>query len=122
VVRGNDNRVITSEDLWRQVHAFQVKAVFSHFGDVRKVRVAIALRDAARLLIHKLRTDDSIYLLSSCVLGVVLPNTCRADMSELSTVLRKDSSTLPVRGTVSHSTSKWLTIPSKPPPPTRWNG
>jgi GGDEF domain-containing protein len=45
--------------------------------------ISTVLRDAARVLIHKLRTDDSLYLLSSDVFGVVLPNTCRADMNQV---------------------------------------
>jgi len=45
--------------------------------------ISTALTDAARVLIHKLRTDDSLYLLSSSVFGVVLPNTCRADMNRV---------------------------------------
>jgi GGDEF domain-containing protein len=45
--------------------------------------ISIALRDAARLLIRKLRTDDSLYLLSSGVFGIVLPNTCRTDMDRV---------------------------------------
>ena len=45
--------------------------------------ISIALRDAARVLIRKLRTDDSLYLLSSSVFGIVLPNTCRADMNRV---------------------------------------
>jgi hypothetical protein len=35
------------------------------------------------VLIRKLRTDDSLYLLSSCVFGIVLPNTCGADMNRV---------------------------------------
>ena len=45
--------------------------------------ISIALMDAARVLLRKLRTDDSLYLLSSCVFGIVLPNTCRADMNRV---------------------------------------
>ena len=49
----------------------------------RPREISIALRDAARVLIRKLRTDDSLYLLSSSVFGVVLPNACRADMNRV---------------------------------------
>jgi GGDEF domain-containing protein len=45
--------------------------------------ISIALTDAARVLIHKLRADDALYLLSSSVFGVVLPNTCRTDMNRV---------------------------------------
>jgi GGDEF domain-containing protein len=44
---------------------------------------SVALGDAARVLIRKLRTDDSLYLLSSSVFGIVLPNTCGADMTRV---------------------------------------
>jgi len=44
---------------------------------------SMTLREAARVLIHRLRTEDSVYLLSSSVFGVVLPNTCRADMNHV---------------------------------------
>jgi hypothetical protein len=43
--------------------------------------ISIALRDAARVLIRKLRTDDSLYLLSASVFGIVLPKSGRADMN-----------------------------------------
>ena len=46
-------------------------------------KISIALTDAARVLIRKLRTDDSIYLLSPSVFGIVLPNTCRTDMDRV---------------------------------------
>jgi GGDEF domain-containing protein len=59
-----------------------VRLKLSHTVDGPQ-EVSIALRDAARVLIHKLRTDDSVYLLSSSVFGVVLPNTCRADMNRV---------------------------------------
>jgi len=45
--------------------------------------ISIALMDAAKVLLRKLRTDDSLYLLSSSVFGIVLPNTCRADMNRV---------------------------------------
>ena len=45
--------------------------------------ISIALMDAARVLIRKLRTDDSIYLLSPSAFGIVLPNTCRTDMDRV---------------------------------------
>jgi GGDEF domain-containing protein len=45
--------------------------------------ISIALTEAARVLIRKLRTDDSIYLLSPSVFGIVLPNTCRTDMDRV---------------------------------------
>jgi GGDEF domain-containing protein len=54
----------------------------SHTSDSPR-EISIALRDTARVLIRKLRTDDSIYLLSSSVFGIVLPNTCRADMNQV---------------------------------------
>jgi GGDEF domain-containing protein len=59
-----------------------VRVKLSHAVD-SPPEISIALRDAARVLIHKLRTDDSLYLLSSSVFGVVLPNTCRADMNRV---------------------------------------
>ena len=52
----------------------------SHTPDSPR-EISIALRDAARVLIRKLRTDDSLYLLSPSVFGIVLPNACRADMN-----------------------------------------
>ena len=54
----------------------------SHTPDSPR-EISIALRDAARVLIRKLRTDDSLYLLSPSVFGVVLPNACRADMNRV---------------------------------------
>ena len=45
--------------------------------------ISIALRDAAKVLIRKLRTDDSLYLLSSSVFAIVLPSTCRADLNQV---------------------------------------
>jgi hypothetical protein len=45
--------------------------------------ISITLREAARVLIHRLRTEDSVYLLSSSVFGVVLPNTGREDMNHV---------------------------------------
>ena len=39
--------------------------------------------DAARVLIRKLRSDDSLYLLSPNVFGIVLPNTSRTDMNRV---------------------------------------
>jgi GGDEF domain-containing protein len=54
----------------------------SHTSDSPQ-EIPTALRDAARVLIRKLRTDDSIYLLSSSVFGIVLPNTCRTDMDRV---------------------------------------
>lgn len=44
---------------------------------------AIVVGNAARVLIRKLRTDDSLYRLSSGVFGIVLPNTCGADMNRI---------------------------------------
>jgi len=54
----------------------------SHMVDSPQ-EISIALRDAARVLIHKLRTDDSLYLLSSSVFALVLPNACRADLNQV---------------------------------------
>jgi GGDEF domain-containing protein len=45
--------------------------------------ISIAIGDAAKVLIRKLRSDDSLYLLSSSVFGIVLPNTCRTDMNRV---------------------------------------
>jgi hypothetical protein len=51
VVRGNDNRVIISEEFRREIHAFEIKAVFAHFREARKVGVAIV--DASALPLKK---------------------------------------------------------------------
>ena len=45
--------------------------------------VSVALGDAARVLLRKLRTDDSLYHLSSAAFAMVLPNTCEADMNQV---------------------------------------
>jgi GGDEF domain-containing protein len=45
--------------------------------------VSVALGDAARVLLRKLRTDDSLYHLSSGAFAMVLPNTCGADMNQV---------------------------------------
>jgi GGDEF domain-containing protein len=45
--------------------------------------VSVALGDAARVLLRKLRTDDSLYHLSSDAFAMVLPNTCGADMNQV---------------------------------------
>jgi PleD family two-component response regulator len=45
--------------------------------------VSVALGDAARVLLRKLRTDDSLYLLCSGAFAMVLPNTCEADMKQV---------------------------------------
>jgi GGDEF domain-containing protein len=45
--------------------------------------VSVALGDAARVLLRKLRTDDSLYHLSSGAFAMVLPNTCGADMNRV---------------------------------------
>ena len=45
--------------------------------------ISIALMDAAKVLLRKLRTDDSLYLLSSSVFAIVLPSTCRADLNQV---------------------------------------
>jgi GGDEF domain-containing protein len=41
---------------------------------------SVALGDAARVLLRKLRTDDSLYHLSSAAFAMVLPNICESDM------------------------------------------
>jgi hypothetical protein len=46
-------------------------------------QVPVAVGDAAKLLLGKLRTGDSLYLLSPSVFGIVLPNTCRTDMNRV---------------------------------------
>jgi len=43
--------------------------------------VSVALGDAARVLLRKLRADDSLYHLSSAAFAMVLPNTSGADMN-----------------------------------------
>jgi GGDEF domain-containing protein len=43
----------------------------------------VALGDAARVLARKLRTDDSLYQLSSGAFAMVLPNTCGAEMNQV---------------------------------------
>jgi GGDEF domain-containing protein len=45
--------------------------------------VSVALGDAARVLVRKLRTDDSLYHLSSGAFAMVLPNTCGAEMNQV---------------------------------------
>jgi hypothetical protein len=45
--------------------------------------LSVALGDAARVLVRKLRTDDSLYHLSSNAFAMVLPNTCKADTSQV---------------------------------------
>jgi GGDEF domain-containing protein len=45
--------------------------------------VSVALGDAARVLLRKLRADDSLYHLSSAAFAMVLPNTCGADMNQV---------------------------------------
>jgi GGDEF domain-containing protein len=52
----------------------------SHMFDSPQ-EVSVALGDAARVLLRKLRTDDSLYHLSSGVFAMVLPNTCGAGMN-----------------------------------------
>jgi GGDEF domain-containing protein len=43
----------------------------------------VALGDAARVLVRKLRADDSLYHLSPGTFAMVLPNTCGADMNQV---------------------------------------
>jgi GGDEF domain-containing protein len=43
--------------------------------------VSVALGDAARVLLRKLRTDDSLYHLSSAAFAMLLPNTSGADVN-----------------------------------------
>jgi hypothetical protein len=45
--------------------------------------LSVALGDAARALVRKLRADDSLYHLSSGAFAMVLPNTCGADMNQV---------------------------------------
>jgi GGDEF domain-containing protein len=45
--------------------------------------VSVTLGDAARVLVRKLRTDDSLYHLSSGAFAMVLPNTCGAEMNQV---------------------------------------
>jgi GGDEF domain-containing protein len=45
--------------------------------------VAVALGDAARVLVRKLRSDDSLYHLSLRAFALVLPNTCGAEMNQM---------------------------------------
>ena len=54
----------------------------SHMFD-SPAEVSVALGDAARVLLRKLRTDDSLYHLSSDAFAMVLPNTCGADMNQV---------------------------------------
>ena len=46
--------------------------------------LTVALGDAARVLMRKLRTDDSLYHLSSGAFAIVLPNTASAEMNQVS--------------------------------------
>jgi GGDEF domain-containing protein len=45
--------------------------------------VSVALGDAARVLVRKLRSDDSLYHLSARAFAMVLPNTCGAEMNQV---------------------------------------
>lgn len=45
--------------------------------------VAVARGDAAKVLMRKLRKDDSLYLLASGVFAIILPNTPSADMNRI---------------------------------------
>jgi GGDEF domain-containing protein len=45
--------------------------------------VSVTLGDAARVLLRKLRTDDSLYHLSSAAFAMVLPSTCGADTNHV---------------------------------------
>jgi GGDEF domain-containing protein len=54
----------------------------SHMFD-SPAEVSVALGDAARVLLRKLRTDDSLYHLSSAAFAMVLPNTGGADMNQV---------------------------------------
>jgi GGDEF domain-containing protein len=45
--------------------------------------VSVPLGDAARVLLRKLRADDSLYHLFSGTFAMVLPNTCGADMKQV---------------------------------------
>jgi GGDEF domain-containing protein len=44
---------------------------------------SLALGDAARALVRKLRADDSLYRLSSSAFGIFLPNTAIAEMNRI---------------------------------------
>jgi len=46
--------------------------------------LTVALGDAARVLMRKLRTDDSLYHLSSGAFAIVLPNTASAETNQVS--------------------------------------
>jgi GGDEF domain-containing protein len=54
----------------------------SHMFD-SPAEVSVALGDAARVLLRKLRTDDALYHLSSGAFAMVLPSTCGADMNQV---------------------------------------
>jgi GGDEF domain-containing protein len=45
--------------------------------------LSVALGDAARVLVRKLRSDDSLYHLSSRAFAMVLPNTCGAETNQM---------------------------------------
>jgi GGDEF domain-containing protein len=45
--------------------------------------VSVALGDAAKVLVRRLRTDDSLFHLSSGTFAMVLPNTCGAEMNQV---------------------------------------
>jgi len=47
--------------------------------------LSVALGDAARVLLRKLRADDSLYRLSPTAFAMVLPNTAAADMNLVAT-------------------------------------
>jgi GGDEF domain-containing protein len=54
----------------------------SHMFD-SPAELSVALGDAARVLLRKLRADDSLYHLSSAAFAMVLPNTCGADVNQV---------------------------------------
>lgn len=45
--------------------------------------VSVALGDAARVLVRKLRADGSLYQLSTSAFAMVLPNTCGTEMEQV---------------------------------------
>ena len=83
--------------------------------------VSVALGDAARVLLRKLRADDSLYHLSSGAFAMVLPNTSGAEWPRSKAGLRKASPTPPAPATASRLICKQSAIRSISHRLTRWN-
>ena len=86
----------------------------SHMFD-SPAEVSVALGDAARVLLRKLRTDDSLYHLSSGAFAMVLPSTCGADMNQVANRVAEGLADASVRYGVTPSQEKKVCrVESKP--------